>query len=121
MSISSISAVTPVRSPAPTPAPAQPAETPERLGPAVRIDIRRPDAARDAAGAKPETAPPLEEALDRRHSVDPDTKTIVYQVVDQASGDVVVQIPDAVVLKSRAYADALAERKKAESPVDRTA
>ncbi|NEU13281.1 flagellar protein FlaG [Methylobacterium sp. BTF04] len=122
MSISSISAVTPIRPPTPSPAPAQPADSPAALAPAVRIDIRKPETARDANPEKTKAGLPSDEAVDRRNSIDPDTKTIVYQVVDQASGDVVVQIPDAVVLKTRAYVEAQAARtQKAERPLDRTA
>lgn len=122
MSISSISAVTAVRPPAPAATPTQQPEAPASLAPAVRIDIRKPDAARDDSPARSQPQPFAEEAVDRRHSVDPDTKTMVFQVVDQASGDIVVQIPDATVLKARAYVEAQAARnQKAERPVDRTA
>lgn len=121
MSISSITAVTPVRPPVPAAVPAQPAAPPTSLEPAVRVDIRRTDAERDGP-AKSEAQANPEEAEDRRHSIDPDTKTMVFQVVDPASGDVVIQIPDALVLKARAYVEAQAARnQKAERPVDRTA
>ncbi|WP_210248451.1 MULTISPECIES: hypothetical protein [Methylobacterium] len=54
-------------------------------------------------------------------TVDADTKSIVYQVIDSSYGNVVVQLPDPAVLKSRAYAEAAAAKAQAERPVDRTA
>lgn len=123
MSISSVGAVTAVRPPAPAPAPAQQSDAaPTGLAPAVRIDIRTADTPHSAATDRSESKATSEDSVERHNRIDPDTKTVVYQEVDPASGDIVVQIPDAVVLKARAYAEAQAARgQKAERPVDRTA
>jgi hypothetical protein len=89
---------------------------PTRLGPAVTFDIH--------------TAPPEQETHEAqaaqqheaRIHIDRETRTIVYQEVDPASGDIVIQLPDPVVLKARAYADRAAAAAAAEDhPVDRTA
>lgn len=123
MSISSVTAVPPIRVSQPVQASGQQAEVaPAALAPAVRIDIRAADAARPAEAGRSETKASGEDAVERHNRIDPDTKTLVYQEVDQASGDIVVQIPDAVVLKARAYVEAQAARnQRVERPVDRTA
>lgn len=123
MSISSVGAVAAVRAPVPAPGPAQqPDSSPTGLAPAVRIDIRAAETPPSAANGRSETKASSEDSVQRHNRIDPDTKTVVYQEVDPASGDIVVQIPDAVVLKARAYAEAQAARgQKAERPVDRTA
>lgn len=127
MSISELSPVALIRSPPPGPVQAvtsverpQPVATP--LEPAVRVDIRsgeRPVAPTE--DARPVEATPVAER-ERRVTIDTATKSLVYQVVDPASGDIVVQLPDPVVLKARAYADALeAKSQSNERPLDRTA
>lgn len=63
------------------------------LEPAVSIDVKS-----DAG----ESAPAAVER--RRIERDDETQTLVYRVTDSVSGDLIVQIPDAVVLKARAYA-----------------
>lgn len=127
MSVSEVSAVPPVRTATVPPVQAvQPVEPPQPaarpLEPAVRVDIRsgeRPVAAADAP--RPADAPPVEQT-ERRVTVDTETKSLVYQVVDAASGDIVVQLPDPVVLKARAYAEAAAAKVQAAArPLDRTA
>ncbi len=40
----------------------------------------------------------------RRYEVDSATQALVFRVTNVANGDVIVQIPDEVVLKARAYA-----------------
>lgn len=112
--------------PPPSPAPAVAANDPQTapslpLDPAVRLDIRaddRPPAV--AQTPKPVEAPPAEKT-ERRVTVDADTKSIVYQVIDSSYGNVVIQLPDPAVLKSRAYAEAAAAKVQAQRPVDRTA
>jgi len=107
----------------PTQGPAQQPDTaPAALAPAVRIDIRQADADQPSGADGPKAKASSEANVARHNRIDPDTKTIVYQEVDAASGDIVVQIPDALVLKARAYVEAQATRlQKAEQPIDRTA
>ncbi|KQP88175.1 hypothetical protein ASF60_00895 [Methylobacterium sp. Leaf113] len=60
--------------------------------------------------------------MEPRIRIDQDTKTVIYQEVDPASGDVVIQLPDPVVLKARAYAEAAEARAKLSArPLDLTA
>ncbi len=45
-----------------------------------------------------------EEAAERRGFVrDSDSQALVFRVTDAVSGDVIVQIPDEIVIKARAY------------------
>lgn len=125
MSISSITSVSAVQGSLGTGmgpvTPVPPVPGPTRLGPAVTFDIHT-TAPEDES---PETrdVPPVEVAPDARIRIDQDTRTVVYQEVDPSSGDVVIQLPDPVVLKARAYADraAAAEASTEAHPVDRTA
>lgn len=124
MSISEVTAATPIRTATPAPVQAiRPVEAPATvavpLAPAVRVDIRA--SAAPAVEEKP--AVDVEaERTERRVTVDQDTKSLVYQLVDPSSGDVVVQLPDPIVLKARAYAAAsLARNEGTERPLDRTA
>lgn len=79
------------------------------LGPAALVSIGE-------GGSDPS------EAERRGYARDPESQALVYQVVDAQSGEVVVQIPDDVVLRARAYAEAAEVRARpAERPVDRTA
>lgn len=67
------------------------------LGPAVSLEIGGEGEAsnENAKEASPES---------RGYVRDAESKALVYQIVDPASGDVVVQIPTEVVIKARAYA-----------------
>ena len=131
MSITSLGAVLPARvtgaTPAPIP-PVQPVQAPAPLAPAVRVDIRGQDQGTDPRAGTPraptsdEDAKAAPAAMEPRIRIDRDTKAVVYQEVDPNSGDVVVQLPDPVVLKARAYAEAAEARAKpAARPLDRTA
>lgn len=101
-------ALNPVRA-VPAAAEAGPADGPT-LGPAVSVSI----------GSEGGAAPP--EAERRGYTRDADSRALVFQVVDPRSGEVVMQIPDEVVLKARVYADAAAARaQQAERPLNRTA
>ncbi|WP_082494565.1 MULTISPECIES: hypothetical protein [unclassified Methylobacterium] len=124
MNISEVTATTPIRTAAPAPVvPVKAADAPAAapLQPAVRLDIRPIS---NPASPVAENRPVEVEAerTERRVTVDQDTKTLVYQLVDPGSGDVVVQLPDPVVLKARAYAAVAAARSEVgERPLDRTA
>jgi len=90
--------VPPVRPVSPSPAGTEPQG--RALEPAVSVDV----SAREA-DAKSRTD-------ERRGFVrDADSRSLVFQVTDARTGDVVIQIPDIVVLKARAYA------REAEEPV----
>ncbi|MGU3361635.1 hypothetical protein ACLBWX_14985 [Methylobacterium sp. M6A4_1b] len=131
MSITSIAVTPPTRVTGATPAPSlpiQPVQASAPLAPAVRVEIRGQDQGSDPrsgiarAPAPEENAKPAQAAMEPRIRIDQDTKAVVYQEVDPNSGDVVVQLPDPVVLKARAYAEAAEARAKpAARPLDRTA
>lgn len=95
----------PVVAPVPVAAPARSAE-PERGGtplePAVKLDL----------GGGAEVPSPGASQADYRNQIvrDADTRSMVYQVVDPLSGDIVVQLPSVTVLKARAYAQSEAAR-----------
>ncbi|MCJ2127761.1 hypothetical protein [Methylobacterium sp. E-045] len=110
-----VDAPAPVRKVGPAPTVGTP------LDPAVRFDVRLDDApVTDEKATRDDAAVPT--ADERRITVDQDTKSLVYQVVDPSSGDVVVQLPEATILRARAYAEATAMRaKEHQQPVDRTA
>ena len=63
-----------------------------RLDPAVSLDIS-PDAGK-ASRADTER---------RGFERDRDSKSVVYRVTDTVSGDVIVQIPNEIVIKARVY------------------
>ncbi len=67
------------------------------LGPAVSLDIGGESEPAKESGREsgPETRGYVREA---------ESNALVYQVVDPQTGDVVIQIPDEVVIKARAYA-----------------
>lgn len=126
MTISSVTATSASRAPqsgAEAIQPVQPVAPVAPLAPAVRVDIRRGDTGRDRESPPAQAAGAVEPAENQqRMRIDAETKTVVYQVVDPSSGDVVVQLPDATILKARAYADAVAVRNRpVERPLDRTA
>ncbi len=102
--MSEIGSVQPVDRPAPVvasipaAAPARPvAAEPERtpLEPAVKIDL----------SADAPSPAPTEADYRAQYVRDADARQMVYQVVDPASGDIVVQLPSITVLKARAYAE----------------
>ncbi len=96
---------------APTVTPVRPVAGPSNgpesrvLDPAVSIDVRP-----EASAAKPS------EPEQRAYIRDQDTASLVFRVTDPKTGDVVMQIPDEVILKARAYA-----REAAPSPGERIA
>ena len=132
MSITSIGAAPPIRFVAATPAPVQPVQAPPPLAPAVRVDIRSQDQGAGPGGIPrsglARTLDPASDtkaadnAMEPRIRIDRETKAVVYQEVDPSSGDVIVQLPDPVVLKARAYAEAAEARTRATArPLDCTA
>jgi len=127
MSISSITSATAAQG-APTPvtgpgavSPVTPVTGPTRLGPAVTFDIHTAPPEHEASDGQDPHAAQAAQREARIH-IDRETRTIVYQEVDPSSGDIVIQLPDPVVLKARAYADQAAAAAAADDhPVDRTA
>lgn len=88
------------------PVPAGAAPEPRALEPAVSVDLR---------GQEPNPGGRTDrqsgEAEKRGFVRDADSRSLVFQVTDARTGDVVIQIPNTVVLKARAYA------REAEGPV----
>lgn len=90
---------TPPVAPAPTVTPIRPVAAPSNgpeprvLDPAVSIDVR-PDSA-EAKPAEPER---------RAYVRDQNSESLVFRVTDPKTGDVVMQIPNEVILRARAYA-----------------
>lgn len=132
MYIPSLGPAPPVRATGATPAPippVRPVSAPAPLTPAVQVDIRDRERANDPrTGTAPtseradDSRGPVVVALEPRIRIDRDTEAVVYQEVDPGSGDVVMQLPDPVVLKTRAYAEAAEARARPSAhPVDRTA
>jgi len=75
------------------------------LDPAVTVAVN-PESA-DTKPSEPER---------RAYTRDADSQSLVFRVTDPQTGDVVMQIPDEVILKARAYA-----REAAPSPGERIA
>ncbi|MER2268854.1 hypothetical protein [Methylobacterium oxalidis] len=96
---------------------AQPQQAP--LAPAVSLSIG------ENAEARPSAEAAQQGAERGGYTRDAESQTLVYQVVDPASGDVVIQIPDAVVLRARVYAreasEAAGPQQKPGSAVERRA
>lgn len=93
--------IQPVRPAAAAPEPA-PASTP--LEPAVEVALS--DEARRAAP---------DADTKRQFARDPESETIVYQVMDPVSGEVFMQLPDEATLRARIYARELEARTSAET------
>ncbi|GJE37756.1 flagellar protein FlaG [Methylobacterium persicinum] len=84
-----IDAIGATAAPAPQTAENQPPPS-KALEPAVKVDIGS-------------------DSHEARFVRDLDTSTIVFQVVDQTSGDVLAQLPSETALRNRAYANAGAQ------------
>lgn len=68
--------------------------------PAVRLDLGQ-----GGALEAPKTPNrPAPDSLDTRYTRDPESKALLFQVVDSRTGDVVVQLPDKALMGRRAYA-----------------
>lgn len=70
--------------------------------PDVRLDLSRL--------AQQQAAQPQAKELARGVVVDHESKTLVYRVTDERTGEVVAQVPDEVLLRLRAYVQAVTER-----------
>jgi flagellar protein FlaG len=72
----------------------------------------------DGAQARAALDAALREFIDRKISIDPKTREVVYQSVDQRTGEVVRQVPEEALLRLRAYARALREKSQHDSSGD---
>lgn len=90
-------------------------------GEAVRLDLkaRSEQAARDAATrqqndadkqARRQREQSMRDVIERRMVVDPQTRTVVYQKKNRATGETISQLPDETMLKLRLYSRELADR-----------
>jgi flagellar protein FlaG len=77
----------------------------------VRFDLTNGAATRAALDQA------IRETIDRRLIVDPKNREVVYQAVDETTGEIVRQVPDEAILRLRAYARLM--REKSESDVRR--
>lgn len=92
--------------------------TSEPLGPAATIDLS--EDARDGAD-RPAEAVKSGDQSQRRFSVDPDSRQIVFQVYDPTSNTILDQLPDEATLRARIYAREHAPQAPSTKTVDRTA
>lgn len=76
---------------------------------AVRLDLS--NAARDQARREAM----LRDAIQRNVTIDPRTRTVVFQAVDPATGQVLRQLPDEASLKLRAQVREVAMRRDRQS------
>jgi flagellar protein FlaG len=54
----------------------------------------------------------LRDFIKRKVTIDPKTREVVYQSIDQRTGEVVRQVPDEALMRLRAYARALREQSR---------
>jgi flagellar protein FlaG len=87
----------PVQSPVPARAP---------LDPAVQVELSG-----EAGKPAPERGA---EPAERHFTRDPDSKELVYQIMDPISGEVFAQLPDEATLRARIYARELQARASAD-------
>lgn len=97
----SVTAVAPVPVQA-APAPAPSDEPVESFGPATRVEIA--STAKPAASASSSTA-----ATENVINIDDQTRTVVFQSRNSATGAVIFQIPDESKLRLRAYLEEVAQ------------
>lgn len=57
----------------------------------------------------------------RQLILDPQSREVIYRVVDERSRRVILQVPEEAMLRLHAYARALIEKSKGESALDTTA
>lgn len=63
------------------------------------------DSQRDPGEGRPDARRPITvgDVVERNLTIDPDTRTVVYQALN-AQGEVVLQTPDQAIMRMRAYA-----------------
>ena len=62
------------------------------------------DAAATPAGQESAAPPDVAPTKERQLSIDPDTRAVVSRVYDQATGDLLSQVPDQALLRLKVYA-----------------
>ncbi len=67
----------------------------------------------DGASARAALDKALRETIDRRITIDPKTREVIYQTVNEDTGEVVRQIPDEAMMRLRAYAREMREKSEA--------
>jgi hypothetical protein len=102
---------TPVQQAGPS-VPSTPAvESTDTFGPATRIALSNGGETSFAAVAPVQSAPrPAVENVEKVISVDPETRSLVYQNRNEDTGVVVSQFPDDAKLRLRAYFDELTQQ-----------
>lgn len=112
------------KSPAPAGAPASPraeavAATAVRTELPADVAVQQPEPVRFQPSEGAEKRAALDHvvraAMERHLAIDPETKAVVVQSVDPATGKVVRQIPDETLLKLRLYARELRDATSAEA------
>jgi uncharacterized FlaG/YvyC family protein len=83
-------------------------------GAAVNVEVRADtrdaqNRADDARRAQADKAPP-EKIIERKLSIDQETRAVVFQKKDRQTGETISQLPDETLLKLRAYSRELTER-----------
>jgi len=97
---------------------------PDATGGAVPTELPAPKAAAaptDAAASANNPSPPPEPRLGQNVVVDRGAGTVVYQTINQQTGQVISQSPDDAVLQARAYYRALEELQADSNLYDQTA
>ncbi|MCO5092132.1 hypothetical protein [Bosea sp. (in: a-proteobacteria)] len=83
-------------------------------GAAVNVDVRAQDRqaqdrAAEAQRARADQEQP-EQTIERKLTIDRETRAVVFQKKDQQTGETISQLPDETLLKLRAYSRELTER-----------
>jgi hypothetical protein len=78
----------------------------QQVGPAEPLRFEPSDGARERAALDEA----LRETIRRRIDIDPKTREVVYQTVDEETGEVVRQVPDEALMRLRAYAREMREK-----------
>jgi hypothetical protein len=100
-SVTAIAIVAPLSAPA-APAPVPSDEPAESFGPATRVEI--------GETSKPAPSPYMAAATENVINIDDQTRTVVFQSRNSATGAVIFQIPDESKLKLRAYLEEVAQQ-----------
>jgi uncharacterized FlaG/YvyC family protein len=67
----------------------------------------------EAANVRAAIDAALRETIDRRITIDPKTREVVYQAVNKETGEIVRQVPDEALMRLRAYAREMREKAEA--------
>lgn len=84
-----------------------PPEQQDTFGPATQVALSPAAGAAPSFAAKPSSS---SENVEKVISVDPDTRSVVYQSLNEETGAVVSQYPDEAKLRLRAYIDELSQQ-----------